>query len=129
MQKKVTCKSNNLIYCITCCICDKQYVGQTGDTLHKHFGAHTNSINRKNLKEDMGHHFNLPGHHEVNDMKIHILDFIYTAPKSSLGLTLRLQIEFNWIHRLCTILPLGLNTKDRTPLETGCCTWRHYRKR
>ncbi len=29
----VTCKSNNLVYCITCKMCKKQYVGQTGGTL------------------------------------------------------------------------------------------------
>ena len=127
-KMNVTCKSNNLIYCITCRICDKQYVGQTGDTLHKRFGAHAGSINWKNLKEDMGRHFNLPGHHGMQDMKIHILDFIYAAPKSTHGLTLKLQIEFNWIERLRTMLPLGLNTKDGTPLETGCRSWRHYHK-
>ena len=43
-KKDVTCKSNNLIYCITCKVCRKQYVGQTGDTLHK---SHAGSINQK----------------------------------------------------------------------------------
>ena len=33
-KKDVTGKSNNIIYCITCKRCRKQYVGQTGDTLH-----------------------------------------------------------------------------------------------
>ena len=60
-------------------------------------------------------------------MKIHILDFIHVQRKSQEGLTLRLQIEFNWIQRIRTMLPLGLNTKDRTPLTTGCRNWKTYR--
>ena len=86
------------------------------------------SIGRKNLKEDIGRHFNLPEHNGIRDMRIHILDFIHAHPKSAHGLTLRLQIEFNWIQRLRTMLPMGLNTKDRTPLETGCRSWKNYRK-
>ncbi len=124
----VTCKSNNLIYCITCSVCQKQYIGQTGDTLHKRFGAHAGSINRKNLKDDIGRHFNLPDHHGLEDMTLHILDFIFAPPKSPHGLTLRLQIEFNWIQRMRTMLPFGLNTKDRTPLESNCRSWRNYRQ-
>ena len=96
-KQDVTCRSNNLIYCITCTRCTKQYVGQTGDTLHKRFGAHAGSIGRNNLKEDVSRHFNLPGHKGLSYMKIHILDFIFAHPKSAQALTLHLQIEFNWI--------------------------------
>ncbi len=57
-KRNVTCKSGNLIYCITCTKCSKQCVGQTGDTLHKRFGAHAGSIGRQNLREDVSSHFN-----------------------------------------------------------------------
>ena len=103
-----------------------QYVVQTGDSIHKRFSGHIGSVRRKQLSEDVGRHFNLPGHHGIQDMEISVLDFIFTAPKSIHGLTLRLQIEFNWIHRLRTMLPFGINTKDKAPLETGCGSWRHY---
>ncbi len=96
-----------------------QYVGQTGDSIHKRFSGHIGSVRRKELQEDVGRHFNLPGHKGIEDMEISVLDFIYTAPKTEHGLTLRLQIEFNWIQRLRTMLLFGINTKDRTPLETG----------
>ncbi len=127
-KKNVTCRSSNLIYCITCLVCNKQYVGQTGDSIRKRFGAHFGSINRKNLKEDVGRHFNLQKHHGVKDLQITVLDFIHAHPKSDYALTLRLQIEFNWIQRLRTMLPLGLNTKDRTPKEEACRKWKHYRE-
>ena len=101
---------------------------QTGDSIHKRFGAHFGSINRRNLKEDIGRHFNLENHHRVKDIKITVLDFIHAHPKSKFALTLRLRIEFNWIQRLRTMLPLGLNTKDRTPKEEACRSWKHYRE-
>ncbi len=127
-KMNVTCCSSNLIYCITCQKCQKQYVGQTGDSLRIRFGAHAGSIGRKNIREDISRYYNLSGHNGLSDMKIHILDFIHVHPTSQEGLTLRLNIEFNWIQRQRTMLPAGLNTKDRTPLSTGCRNWKHYRK-
>ena len=62
-------------------------------------------------------------------MEIHILDFIFSHPKADHSVTLRLQIEFNWIHRLRTMLPSGLNTKDKTPPERFCRKWDHYREK
>ena len=40
--------------------------------------------------------------------------------KMKFALTLRLQIEFNWIHKLRAMLSRGMNTKDETPLTKGC---------
>ncbi len=39
-KKAVTCKSSNLIYCITCKVYQKQYVGQTYKRLMDQFGGH-----------------------------------------------------------------------------------------
>ena len=126
-KKNVTCKSSNLIYCITCKRCKKQYVGQTGNTLYERFGAHSGAIGRNKLTEDVSRHFSTNQHNGLSDMGITIVDFIFCHPKSNYGITLRLQIEFNWIQRLRTMLPMGLNTKDRTPLETYCRNWKTYR--
>ena len=126
-KKDITCKRNNLIYCITCKTCQHQYVGQTGDTIHKRFSGHIGSVRRTGLTEDVGRHFNLPGHSSIRDMEITVLDFIHLAAKTTAGLTIRLQIEFNWIHRLKSMLPFGMNTKDKTPLETGCRNLKNYR--
>ena len=50
-KHNISCQSSNLIYCIMCKRCSKQYVGQTGDSIHKRFGAHSGSIGRRNLKK------------------------------------------------------------------------------
>ncbi len=126
-KKNVTCRSSNLIYCIHCKVCKKQYVGQTGDPIIKRFQGHFTSIRSKDLSNDIGRHYNLEDHTGTKDIEIYVLDFIYAPPKTEFALTLRLQIEFNWIHRLRTMLPWGINTKDRTPLSKGCRNWRNYR--
>ena len=82
-KKSVTCRSSNLVYCITCKTCKKQYVGQTGDSIHKCLGAHFVSIKRLNLKKDVGQHFNLPGHNGIRDVEIAVVDVIHSHPKST----------------------------------------------
>ena len=39
-RTKATCNSNNIVYCISCRTCGKQYVGQTKNTVKKRFQAH-----------------------------------------------------------------------------------------
>ena len=92
-KKDITCKSNNLIYCITCRTCKQQYVGQTGDNIQKRFAGHIVSIRRRDLKEDVGRHFNLPNHRGIKDLEISVLDFIHLPAKTAPGLNIRLQIE------------------------------------
>ena len=39
-RHNVSCNSNNLVYCITCTRCGKQYVGQTKNSLKQRFQGH-----------------------------------------------------------------------------------------
>ena len=114
-KHNVTCKSNNLIYCITCTQCNKQYVGQTKLRLMDRFQGHFWCIQSNAPNNDVAKHFNLPNHSGINDVKIHILDFIHLAPHSDEGLYVRNHIEMNWVHRLHTQQPLGMNTMDTPP--------------
>ncbi len=113
---EITCQSSNLIYCITCKKYWKQYVGQTGDPISKIFDGHKGTINRQEMANDIGRHFNLSDHSGVRDMEITVLDFIHAPPKSDFAVSLRLQIEFIWIHRLRTMLPMGINTITTNPI-------------
>ena len=62
-KHNISCRSSNLIYCITCKICKKQYVGQTKNTLMQRFQCHWTDIKCPHPKTDIGKHFNLPNHH------------------------------------------------------------------
>ena len=48
----------------------------------------------------------------MEDVEIHILDFIHAHPMGRRAKHLSDLIEFNWIQRLHTNAPLGLNTMD-----------------
>ena len=50
-RKNVTCKSPNIIYCITCKTCKKQYVGQTKLRCMDRLQAHFNIIQSKDPRQ------------------------------------------------------------------------------
>ena len=136
----VTCKSSNLIYCISCKNCTKQYVGQTYRDIHKRMGEHMGRANaladktrlgrprrRKQCKPNSGqkqdenevaNHFyrcgntGKPGFTPSDNMEFHIVDFVEKHPTSERANELRLLIEYNWIHRIKSATPKGLNTMD-----------------
>ena len=76
------------------------------------FQAHMRNVTVNKVDDTIGRHFNLPGHHKIADMKIHILDFIHAHPECRKGAYLRNTIEINWMHRLNTLEPRGLNLMD-----------------
>ncbi len=122
----VTCKSSNLIYCITCKTCGMQYVGQTKLCLMDRFGTHFTSNNRYDGKNDVCKHFKQPNHSGAKDLKLHIVDFIFAKPESEKGKVLRDHIEFNWIQRLRTQLPHGINTMDKSTSQNAYCrNWKN----
>ena len=111
-KHNVTCNSTNVIYCIECVKCSKRYVGQTKRSIKKRIGEHLSSI-KKQKDNAVGDHFNRCScKPDKKDLKIHILDFIFQHPKSDRASQLRNTIEYNWIHRLKTVAPAGMNLKD-----------------
>ncbi len=79
------------------------------------FKAHFRVIKQRDMSEDFGRHFNGANHHGTDDMKIHILDFIFAPPEVGFTLDMRLQVGFNWVQTLRTMTPIGLNTMDKCP--------------
>ena len=46
IRQTITCKSSNVIYCVTCTKCRAQYIGETGQEIHDRQAGHLNDINR-----------------------------------------------------------------------------------
>ena len=46
-----TCKSKNLLYCITCQGCQEQYIGETGDVLRNRVRVHRQQIRQKEYRQ------------------------------------------------------------------------------
>ena len=61
---RFTCTSANVIYCITCTLCEKIYIGEIGRTLGDRFSEHLRDVERndKDASKPVAQHFNLPNH-------------------------------------------------------------------
>ena len=110
-KNAITCNRSNVIYCIECTQCQKKYVGQTKRKIKDRMREHMYNVTRKK-NNDVSHHFNMEHHKGVENMKFYILDYIYKHPESKRAKTLRNKLEFNWIHRLQTQSPQGMNVLD-----------------
>ena len=82
------------------------------------FQGHFQCIRNNGSRSEVAKHFNKPDHEGKQDVKIHILDFIHAHHTTPMAKSLRDLIEFHWIHRLGSVLPIGLNTMDKAPTQT-----------
>ena len=96
----ISCKSSNLIYCITCQTCQKQYVGQTKNKIAQRFSSHFFNIRHKKVTDAVGLHFSQPDHNGIKDLTINVLEFIRLPPETQRSLEIRLRREKFWIHQL-----------------------------
>ena len=103
---KITCKTSNVIYLISCRVCNVQYVGETKNTLKKRFYGHRCTVNTKRLDTPVGNHFNLPNH-SISDMIVQGIESLGHRKDA-----VRLSREKLWMKRLRTIQPHGLNIQE-----------------
>ena len=82
------------------------------NTLKKRFQGHFYLIKHQKVEHEVPRHFNSPKHRGLHDVEIHVLQFINYDTKKDGTKSHRLKTEFDWIHRLRTQIPLGLNTID-----------------
>ena len=107
-----SCKTNNIIYCITCKICKKQYIGHTKRTLSERMCEHFRYISQHNRTHSVGRHYNSEDHSGLSNVTLHVLQFGRKDPDSKESLEIRLDLEQLWIHRLRSTTPMGLNVFD-----------------
>ena len=109
----VSCQSHNVVYCLECKTCGLQYVGMTKRTFHERLREHFRNVTKNNANDPIGRHWNSMNHRgKPEDVKSYILAFI-TAPSDSRdALQMRLRVENQWVYRLRTSLPHGLNSMD-----------------
>ena len=105
------CQSRNLIYCITCKNCGLQYVGQTKTTLKTRINNHKSTIR---TKKDLPVPCHMLSHNDTSDPKleIHILQYIRGNPDSDLAKQSRDRTEWDWMARLNTLVPNGMNLQE-----------------
>ena len=110
----INCQSSNIIYLITCTTCGIQYVGQTKNRLLTRFQGHHYDIKNHN-DTTVSRHFNkCPSSQPAafDGLEISILSFIKNPADSGAGQLERDREEKRWIHRLASVVPMGLNLMD-----------------
>ena len=108
-RSQVTCRSNNIVYCLICTKCGKQYVGQTKRPLVERLREHMRNINQNTDIHIVGKHFNESDHNGIKSQSVQIINFAKGHPDSKSSLTMRLELESMWIKRLRSYIPTGLN--------------------
>ena len=101
IQQSFTCVSSALIYAIICIRCGELYIGQTGRRLADRCREHLGNIRRNTTDNDVARHFNSSDH---SIMDVSITGLCYKSDKKS-----RETLESKLIHKLNTLIPLGMN--------------------
>ena len=98
--------SANVIYCITCTLCNKLYIGETGRRLGDRFHEHLRDVekNDKDASKPVARHFNLPNHSKKH-MAICGLSLHLGTTES------RKNLEQKFIFQIGTLNPHGINER------------------
>ena len=98
------CATSNIIYCITCTICNKLYIGESGRKLSDRFREHLLDVKDKgsDLSKPVARHFNLPGHSHEH-MEICGI-YLHLGNNET-----RKRKEQRLIFKLGTLAPNGIN--------------------
>ena len=97
---------NYVIYCITCTLCKKLYIGETGRRLGDRFREHLRNVEKddKDASKPVARHFNLPNHSKEH-MSICGL-FLHQGTTDS-----RKNLEQRFIFQIGTLNPHGINER------------------
>ena len=101
-----TCTSANVIYCITCTLCKKLYIGETGRRLGDRFREHIRDVEKddKDASKPVARHFNLPNHSKQH-MAVCGLSLHQGSTES------RKTLEQRFIFQIGTLNPHGINER------------------
>ena len=103
----LACTTRNVIYLLTCTVCNKQYVGETKRPFCVRLKEHLADIRLKRNKP-IALHFN--SHDSSNNSLIpQIIEKIQRDPDDPVTTDIRKKREVFWIYRLKTLIPNGLN--------------------
>ena len=99
-----TCTSANVIYCTTCTLCKKVYIGETGRRLGDRFREHLRDVEKddKDASKPVARHFNLPNH-SMQHMAVCGLSLHQGSTES------RKTLEQRFIFQIGTLNPHGIN--------------------
>ena len=107
----LNCTTENVVYLITCNLCNIQYIGETKNSVRVRFNGHKSSIKSGKSSQLVHHHFHNECH-GLNNCSILPIEKIEALGLNDQALkNLRLERELFWTKMLQTSYPLGLNVR------------------
>ena len=106
VNKKLSCKSTNIVYMITCTKCTFQYIGKTTSRLSTRMSGHRTALRKGVGPKHLQHHFTRT--HSVADLKIKPIDQAVDAKQLK-------SLENSWICEVGCLFPYGLNYRLKSP--------------
>ena len=99
-----TCTSANVIYCITCTLCKKLYIGETGRRLGDRFREHLRDVEKddQNASKPVAGQFNRP-YHSKQHMAVYSLSLHQGSTESCKTL------DQKFIFQIGTLDPHGIS--------------------
>lgn len=97
------CQSHHVIYVLTCRNCQKQYVGETGNTVNLRITNHKSCI-KTHRDNPVANHYNIVHQTNLPQFTVQVID-------NEIDKNKRLRLEEAWISILDTFQPEGLNSK------------------
>ncbi|CAN7978809.1 unnamed protein product, partial [Ixodes persulcatus] len=102
IKQHIDCKTPDVIYIINCTLCEKQYVGETKNSMKERFYGHKSDIVNK-VQTPVAKHFNSDDHDIHTHLKIIIVESSF---KNDIT---RKNKESFYISKFKTLTPLGMN--------------------
>jgi hypothetical protein len=109
MANYTHCKTDNVVYILSCNYCKKQYVGETKRSFIVRLKEHMRDVVKK-IDSPVAKHFNLPGH-SVDNIVPNIIEYFKLDPTTTQATRIRKDREKHWIHCLRTMEPQGINVQ------------------
>lgn len=108
IRKLITCQSTHVTYIIEC-PCHLQYVGRTTRPLAVRIREHINNIKKGFPKHHLSRHFDKVHQRDPTGLVFYGIDHVEDHWRGNNKLTLISQNETEWIYRLQSLAPRGLN--------------------
>lgn len=98
-----TCSSKDVIYMLSFTNCNMQYIGQTGQPLHKRMNLYRSSFFNKKCDQPVVHHM-ITHNHTWEDLKVTVVRITDNGKLD--------EEEMRWMSQLMTDHPFGLNIQN-----------------
>lgn len=102
-----TCETTNLVYLLTCQVCQKQYVGETKRSFRVRMKEHLADIAHER-ETPVARHF-MTGSNCTSTPQMELIEVLKSDPNKDQSTRDRRHRELHWIQQLRTLAPLGLN--------------------